>query len=116
MDNIKVNVEQLLGILKTNREQHEQDYKESVENYLGLAGEEIAEMLQDIKDGYLPKSSIKALRPVEYLKQYDQAIAMLQMHTEPLITLGTKDYTHLVEDEWDWKTHFAANTLSYKSG
>lgn len=116
MDKINVNKKQLLEVLNKNKAQHEDDYKEAVEGYLRKAEEEVAKMWNRIKQGKLPKQSIKAVRPVEYLKEYDRAIAMLEMHSNTHIDLGAKAYMQFVEDEWNWKAHFVSNTLSYKNG
>lgn len=113
MNKITVTKDRLLKIIHGNREDHEAAYEGAVNKYLKQAATEVAKMAADIKKGKFPNGHLKSLRPVQYLKEYDRAIRMLEMHTEPTISLDETAYAQFVDDEWEWKHHFTSNTLSY---
>jgi hypothetical protein len=116
MDTVRVSKEELLEKLRTNRDQHVKDFKEAVIEYRKAALKELTEMVKQAKSkGTKITRAIVAPEPVSYESSYTTAIRMLEMSVDEEIELDQEDFAKYVEDNWQWRGAFAANTLSYKN-
>lgn len=116
MDTVRVNKEELLAKLRENRDQHVKDYKEAVVEYRKAALAEITTMLKQAKSKTDKIArAVTAPEPVSYESSYTTAIRMLEMSVDEEIELDQEDFAKYVEDNWQWRGAFAANTLSYKN-
>ena len=112
-----VRVEDLLKVLKRSREQHVVIVKEAREGYLRKAEEAVRAKLDEIRSGKKIVTLVFALTvPVDYTEVYNTAIGLLEMSTQATIELSSADYRHLVEDKWDWSSHFLMSNSAYSVG
>lgn len=109
----RVNKGDLLAKLQENRTKHAQTYKDAVVKYRERATVALAKQLAHAKEGKRFSLSFTLPKPVNYLKQYDQVIGLLEMTTDQTIEITPNDYSCYVLDEWDWKGTFSFNTVSY---
>jgi len=109
---ISVERDKLIGILKTNREKHEAEYKKAVEGYKKTLVTHAKANLDRAESGKHP-NHFPHQRPVGYLPQYDRALGMLELTTDTKVALSAWDYARFVEDDWDWKDQFVATSQAY---
>lgn len=117
MNVIKVDRNELLAVLRTNRETHLKDYQEAQAEYRKLVVQELTEMLKQAKarDGKIVRN-LKAPEPQSFVASYDTAIRMLEMSVEEVIELTQGEFQQYVEDQWTWRNSFATTTMVYKKG
>ena len=118
MKSIKINKNELLKIVRENKDKHVKEYNESVEDYKAAAVKVAKEHVELANTGDLTKiAKIKAMpsAPTSYEKEYDRAIRMLELSVEDVIDLESDVFNQLVLDEWIWKHQFVASARLYKS-
>lgn len=106
-------VAKLLEALKKNRETHLTEYKDATSNYRKLLGEELITMQGQVEQGLDIDHYVHLKKPESHVKEYDQAIAMLEMTSETQIEIDGHTFAKLVMDEWDWQQSFSSNTKMY---
>lgn len=109
-----VKKEQLLEILKKNREEHSEIYTVAVAKYKESLIEELTKHLEKAKISTEPTRVFISLPvPEEHLSDYDRAIKMVGLDTRDVIELSEEDSAHLIDNEWGWARSFFANSASY---
>lgn len=118
MRSVKINKDELLKIVRENKEKHVAEFKESVEDYTKAALKIAEENLVLAQSGDLEKiAKIRSLpqKPSSYEESYTRAIRMLELSVEDVIELEEHIFNQLVLDEWTWKQSFVATGSLYKS-
>lgn len=122
MRTVVIKKDDLLEVLRANRETHREVYEEALGKYrdklIGKLRHEVEKLERDdrwneLAEGGAPKVTIDLPVPEDHTKEYNRAISMLEMDTRDEIELEDYEFTQFVEDEWDWKRRWAANTASY---
>lgn len=119
MKNVKINREELLQIVRDNKEKHVKEFNESVADYIVLVYKIANDNLTIIETKDLNKiKKTKQLPsvPVSYEDSYVRAIRMLELSVEDVIEIDATTFNQLVLDEWQWKHQFETTSLMYKSG
>lgn len=124
---VTVERKRLLDTLKTNRDKHIEDYKQSCDGYRIKAievGEKFSKKLRDainkIKTGgpdsliYLPSPESLAV-PRSQEAAYNQAIAMVDMSVGDNFVLTAGQFSCWVMDDWDWKDSWSKSNALYQS-
>ena len=116
----KVNIEkqELLDIVRANKQKHVEDFKESVTDYKKAALVIAKDNLALVKTGKVEEIlKVKAMppKPVSFEHDYDRAIRMLELSIDEVIELEQDIFNQLVLDEWTWKTTFTSNSTLYKT-
>lgn len=121
MRTVNVNRNDLLSVLKKNREQHLQEYLEARAGYQVKAIKQMKQNLKQARQGGEIIQHLGLVVPLNYTDHYDIVIGMLEMDVNPHVELTQDDYNRYVMDNWDWKgsammanSHYSA-TLSGKS-
>lgn len=118
MRNVKINKDELLGIVRANKEKHIAEFKDSVTDYTAAALKIAQENLKLAKSGDVEKiAKIKSMptKPISFEDSYTRAIRMLELSVEDVIEVEEDIFNQLVLDEWTWKHTFVANSTMYKS-
>lgn len=118
MKEVKLNKNELLKIVRENREKHITEFDEAVKDYKILVLKISTDNLKFAKTGELEKfKKIKALpaAPVSYQNSYDRAIRMLELSIDDEIVLDDTIFNQLVLDDWAWKQSFTASSMLYKN-
>ena len=113
MNNLKYPHAVLLEKLEANRKNHKATYDEAKVEYAKQLKADFAGKLLQLEKGEEVNSHCALLKPVQYLADYDRAIAMLKMTTDKEIELDQQSFAQLVLDEWSWKSSFMTNTAVY---
>lgn len=118
MRNVRLNKDELLKVVRQNKEKHVAAYQEAVEDYKVAAVKLALNNLKLARTGELAKmAKTRSLpaAPMSYEDNYTQAIAMLEMSVDDVIELEAMIFNQLVLDKWDWKSRFAESAMLYKS-
>lgn len=112
MENIRVNKQELLGIVKENRNKHKKEYFELIKAYRVKVGELLTEELEKVVSGEKFNLRFDALKPESHVKEYDLSIRMIEMSVDENIEIDQYTFNQLVNDEWDWKHVFSSSRMS----
>lgn len=113
-------VEKLKAKLRENRQKYEEDYKTAVKGYkrdleetfkkaadkITSNAEKLARRLENGEHLDIDLSSLisgvnmRLEKPKQYLKFYDEALAMLEMTADETIALPRIEFNQLVLDKW----------------
>lgn len=116
MQSVTLNRQELLDVLKDNREEHMKDYQEAMIEYRKQAILELTEALKVAKGKNTNiVRGIKAPEPQSFVGSYDTAIRMLEMSVDEDITLTYQEFQQYVEDKWQWKSVFNSTTTIYNA-
>jgi hypothetical protein len=118
MRDVKINKDELLTIVRSNKEKHIKEYTEAVEDYKKAAVKLAQENLSLAESGDVFKiSKIKAMPqpPTSYEDSYTRAIRMLELSVDSVIEIEEQIFNQLVLDEWQWKHNFAVTSALYKT-
>lgn len=113
MNAITVDKAALIQTLKDNRASHATIAAEAKSGYQTAVIAELEDMLAVAKAGAKIKRCVNAIEPMDQTKDYDRAIAMLELSLDTRITLEEQDFQTYVLDEWHWKSRFTASNSSY---
>ena len=118
MRSVKLDKNELLDIVRVNKEKHISDFAESVEDYklavLVIAKENL-KLAKTGDENEFKKFSHFPGAPKSYESDYSRAIRMLELSVEDTIELEDDVFNQLVLDEWSWKSGFVASNMVYKS-
>lgn len=138
---VTVNRLKLLETLRTNREEHNRQYHESVAGYrqaareaLGVQQAKARRMIDDNAAMILAKierfdpldplsNQVVVLGqiaftlevPQDHTKSYDVAIMMAEWEVGETIALQQSQFQCFVMDDWDWKKSFSVLNRQYTS-
>lgn len=118
MHSVKINRNELLSIVRANKEKHIKEFNEAVEDYKKAVNKVAEENFALAKTGDLNEiAKIKFVpnKPVSYESSYVRAIRMLELSVDTEIELELHDFDQLVQDEWQWKQAFTTSNSTYKS-
>lgn len=105
---------EVLGILRTNRAKHIKIVEEANEGYLKRVREVLERELKKMQEATSPVAVAVFLHaPQDYTREYDVAIRMLELHTEPSVQLTSEQVRQLVMDDWGWKRQFLLSNSAY---
>jgi hypothetical protein len=113
MNKVTVKREELLKILRQNRDQHRAVFERALEGYRRKAIQILEERLEDARANRRINLAIELIQPMDQTREYDRAIRMLEMHTQEQIELSERDFASYVMDDWGWKGQFTATTSGY---
>ena len=65
------------------------------------------------KAGHRIRLYVELKEPVDQTREYDRAIAMLEMSIGDEIVIDGKMFCQLVRDEWDWSDEFLLTNSTY---
>lgn len=118
MNKTSVKVADLLTTLRENREEHEKEFKKAKKVWRKELKKAYERKIRKLdSDEYDFETFIENIiglpKPVEYLDEYDTAIAQLEWEQEKVIDLDQSDFKKFVQNEWAWSRQFAASTSNY---
>lgn len=118
MKTVKIIRDELLTIVRENKEKHITEYAESVDDFKKAVIVISKNNLKLVNTGDLSNiSKVKNLpsAPNSYEQSYTRAIRMLELSIDDVIELDDTTFNQLVLDEWNWKSNFQVSGSLYKS-
>jgi hypothetical protein len=122
---VKVKRDELLSVLRQNRERHIKEYEAACVGYREVALRRIEDSFQEAREvvGRLKQGQTVAVGfrislsvPVSYEKAYDQIIRMMEMSVDTEIILTSSQFACFVMDDWEWKEEWASSNAQYIRG
>lgn len=114
---IKISKDKLLSKLKENLSSHIETHKKALEAWKLKASEFVSTAPDKILKGEITDIRSYVSRvddiPTSYAKSYESVIKMLEYSIDEVIELDHSDFGRYVEDNWEWKQSFAANSHKY---
>lgn len=112
---VKIKKQDLLGVLRINREKHREIFLEAQHGYRERVVDELDRRLEDAREGRKINLIFMFPEPEDHTEDYDREIRMLEMHTGNEVTIESRLFDQIVMDRWGWKSSFAASTAQYLS-
>lgn len=115
MKSVKMNKNNLLQIVKTNREQHINLYTASYAEYKKDLIKELDNLKQKVEAGEDIEHYIKLDKPQNHTEEYDRTISILNNSVNDFVELDLREYDSYVLDKWNWSASFMNATNTYLS-
>ena len=115
LSEITVNKLDLLATLRKNKEKHIEIVKEAQIGYIKKAKDVFEEKLKKIVENGIVDLNLNLTAPVNYSKEYDTAISMLEWERSAEVRLNQQNFKQFVLDDWSWKNTFLVSNASYSS-
>jgi len=113
MQTITVDKKTLMETISKNREEHREMFLKAQEKFREKVIELLDERLAQARAGKKVDLSLRLPEPVDYTSSYDTALSMLEWEQGDEVELTREDFERYVENNWEWRQHWAANTGSY---
>lgn len=115
MDKITVSKTALLEKLSDNLELHQADYKAARKEWVKRCTKALKKAAKQAEEtGEIDTAPLQDLpKPVSFVKSYEDAIARLEMHLDTEVDLDDRQFAAWVQDNWDWRGAFIAQTSNY---
>lgn len=115
MNKVTVRKSRLIEQVKANRKTHRTIFEEAIEGYRKACIKELDDTVARLKAGKVSRVYIMRPLPTDHTKDYDNALAMLDMEVNDEVTIDESTFRQLVMDDWSWRTEFAASTMAYSA-
>ena len=113
MRTVTIERKKLLGILRENRNTHEDEYKDAYAGYLTTCVERLETLLSEFKAGDREMVNWGERPPHSQVKDYDRVIRMLELSVDDIIELTSEEFANYVQDEWHWKQSWELGNSNY---
>lgn len=113
MFTVAIPKDSLLRKLAENRAAHRAIYEKALEGYRKFAIKQFEKALDDAKQGKKIRGYIALTEPKDQTKDYNRAIAMLEMCVDGDVEIGEREFDQYVLDNWDWKDQFTTTNALY---
>lgn len=115
MDNVTVNKDELLAILKTNRDQHQTIFQQALTGYKAEAVRQLKRHLAEVESGRVKAVNVMLPVPENHTKDYDRAIRMVEMSVDTQLEIDEASFGQYVMDDWRWKRQFLTSSSAYST-
>ena len=115
MENITIDRNKLLEIVRENRTKHRAVFEEALKNYTVQAVAWLEENAAMARAGKRFGRSITLPQPIDQTPEYDRAIRMLELHQGATLSIDENTFANLVEDNWSWSRTWTASNSGYVS-
>jgi hypothetical protein len=113
MRGVTIRTEELLHVLKENRDNHRAAFEKAQEGFKTTVEEELEKRLAEAREGKRFCASFSIPEPVDQTPEYDMAIKMLEMSVDGQTELTASEFACYVMDRWAWKHGFSSINSVY---
>lgn len=113
MRSVKIEKNELLSTLITNRDSHREEFLVALEAYRLEAIEVLEEAIEEAKAGKRVMTSTELIEPMDMTKEYDRVIKMLKMSVDTQIELSNSEFQNYVMDDWSWSRDVSVSNSAY---
>lgn len=114
MQSVKLKREELLNILKKNRETHAREFSDATEAYEKAYNDTIKSLLNK-KPTDLSRIARELIRPRDHNEEYDTVIRMLELAVDDEVTLGANEFRQYVQNQWEWSAELPHAVRGYRT-
>lgn len=115
-DEVLVSKDELLGVLRRNRDGHREVFLKAQRGFRERAISELDRSLADARAGRDVRLAFHLPEPEDHTGDYDREIRMLEMHTEPTVRIRAGLFDQIVMDRWGWSASFHTTNSAYLPG
>lgn len=111
---IMMDKEKVLSLLALNKRNHIQTYTDALagwEQEMNDYGQKVADWAT--QSGELKDKPAEPYKPVNFTKEYDCLIEMIEHHEFPDIELDEYDFDKIVRNKFSWSDHFVNSNSRY---
>jgi hypothetical protein len=113
MRQVTVQKDDLMEIVKANRDEHRTIFEKAVEGYRKRAIEILEEHIERIKHGKVERVVVQLPVPQDHTADYDRVLKMLDMSVDDEVTLDEQAFAEYVMDDWHWQRQFLTDSSSF---
>jgi Sec7-like guanine-nucleotide exchange factor len=113
MEKVKVKKVDLVKVLQTNRDIHQEAFNVALAGYKISVEKELKSKLKDLKAGKDFDLHIHLLKPISYVKQYNDVIGMLEISSEEEVSITMEEYLKYYKNEWEWQSSWQLSNAFY---
>jgi hypothetical protein len=113
MRKVTIKQNELLEVLRENRETHKTEYDDAYAGYLETCKETLTELLEEFEAGERETVQWTEFPPQTQVKEYDRVIRMLELSVDSEIELTAEEFANYVQDEWHWKGQWELSNSNY---
>lgn len=113
MREVVVKTDELLDIIRTNRDLHKTIFEEAIVGYRDRVIKELDRRLEDVKAGKPISLTFRLAEPEDHTIDYDRVIKMLEMEVNEEVEIDAASFTQYVMDDWSWKRAWVENSSLY---
>jgi hypothetical protein len=100
--------------VRHNRARHQRVYTAALGGYVKDTRRKLLAEARLLLREHVPHSvRLNVYPPADHTRDYDRVLAMLEMHTDPTITMDERTFAQFVLDDWDWKEEWLATANTY---
>ena len=118
MERVLIEVNELLSIVKKNRELHIAEFEEAKTDYIVMCRKKLKEQTKvydKMTSDALRQLSLSIGIPQSHEKEYNSVIRQLELTVDKNVSLTQIEFSNYVEDDWAWKAAFTTSNALYKS-
>lgn len=109
-----VDKEVLLKTLRSNLIKHKENFKIAIEGWKQESINKLIETKNLLENNKIPRIlAIIDSPPQDMSKDYEQAIQMLEFHSENTMPLDQQQFSAFVQDKWDWSSNWNSSNSKY---
>lgn len=112
---ITVSKDELLKIVKENRDSHHALYEKAWAGYVKQAEADLRERLDRIHRGKSFHLRFGYVAPEDHTADYEDVIDMLEMALGEEIELTQGQFKCYIKDDWGWKEQWTTSNTQYLS-
>lgn len=113
MENVKVEKQKLIDVMKKNRSLHRECFLKAQEGFRKAIIKALDKRLKLARKGKRVNMIINLPEPTDQTADYDRVIRMLSMSVDKVIELSEQEFSCYVQDNWQWKRQFISASSNY---
>jgi hypothetical protein len=115
MQNVYLNRDELLPIVKENKQKHDNIFSTAVSGYWVKAEEILNGKLNKVKAKQQVDNYLGLSYPEDHSDEYDRVIRMLELSSDDKIQLTSSEFDCYVRNQWNWRKAFLTVNSTYIS-
>jgi hypothetical protein len=112
---VPVKKDELLGILRSNRDRHSEKYEKARAGWRKAMERELHELLDKVDNGLIIGVQLANIPPEDHTGDYNDAIDMLEMSIDNEVMLSQAQFRCYVKDKWGWQEQWTTSNSQYMS-
>lgn len=117
MKDVRIKKTELQEIVRKNRNEHRDLFVLAQKAYRKKVIDVLDAELTEARNGrvFNMVRITQLTAPEDHTADYDRVLRMLDMECERIVTLTQREFSQLVDDDWDWGQSWALSNSQYVS-
>ena len=113
LDEVRMRRDDVLDIIKENRDAHREVFEAALEGYKVKAIEILGEHIEKIRANAPERLVFSLPFPEDHSDDYERTILMLEHSLDREILLDADEFARYIMDDWGWKQNWTATVAAY---